>query len=255
MMNIVFIDPKRIRGRRNPMIFGQFIEHFHRQIYGGLYDPASPLSDETGLRKDVLAALADIQPAVIRWPGGCFASAYHWEDGVGPVRQPHFDKAWRVEDSNQFGTDEFVALCRKLSAEPYICANAGTGSPEEMSNWVEYCNLRHEGKWAKRRIENGHSEPYGIKYWSIGNENYGQWEIGAKPAQEWGRFVLESAKMMKRVDPGIQLLAASLTDIEWNVHLLKEAGRFLDWISVHGYWDPICLITIWHLMKHAWRIP
>lgn len=236
-MNQVTINAKRTIGIRDPKIYGQFLEHFDNQIYGGIYDPASPFADERGLRKDVMEAIKRINPQVVRWPGGCFVSAYHWEDGIGPDRQPTFDKAWRVEDSNEFGTDEFMALCRSIQADPYICTNAGTGTPEEMSNWVEYCNLKDQGKYAKKRIAGGNADPYGVKYWSIGNENYLPGEMGAKTAAEWGYFVRESAKMMKRVDPTIQVLAASVKDIEWNMNLLRQAGPLLDWISIHGYWD------------------
>jgi alpha-L-arabinofuranosidase len=236
-MNQVSINAQRVLAVRDPKIYGHFLEHFHTQIYGGIYDRTSELADEHGLRKDVMEAIKRINPQIVRWPGGCFVSAYHWEDGIGPNRQPAFDKAWRVEDTNEFGTDVFIRLCRTIDAEPYICTNAGSGSPEEMSNWVEYCNLRSEGKWAKRRIANGHKEPFNVKYWSIGNENYLPGEIGAKTAAEWGYFVRESAKMMKRVDPSIQVLAASVKDIDWNTTLLRQAGHLLDWISIHGYWD------------------
>ncbi len=226
-------------GKRSPMLYGQFIEHFHRQIYGGIYDPQNSLSDEEGFRKDVLEALRAIHVPIVRWPGGCFVSSYHWKDGVGQPRVPYFDKAWRVEESNEFGTDEFVSWCRKVGCEPYICTNAGTGTAEEMSDWVEYCNLPVEGKFARMRIQNGHEAPFCVKYWSVGNENYGGHEIGAKPAGEWGRLVLESAKMMKRVDPTIELSAAALTDLDWNIDLLRHSGQFLNWISIHQYWDQI----------------
>ena len=228
----------RILGKRNPMLYGQFIEHFHRQIYDGIYCPGSPLADGDGLRTDVVAALRRIAPPIIRWPGGCFVSAYHWRDGVGE-RRPSFDKAWRVEDPNTFGTDEFIKLCRVLDSEPYICTNAGTGTAEEMSDWVEYCNLPAEGANARLRIAGGSPAPHGVQYWSIGNENYGAWEIGAKTAQEWARLVTEAAKMMRRVDPSIQLSAAALPDVEWNLTLLASAGQYLDWISIHAYWDAI----------------
>ncbi len=132
----------------NRLVLGGFIEHFHRQIYGGIFEPGSPLSDEKGFRKDVIAALRELRLSVVRWPGGCFVSAYHWKDGVGPDRRPSFDKAWGVEDPNTFGTDEFVAWCRLVGTEPYICGNAGTGTPEEMSDWVEYCN-QDQGRWAR----------------------------------------------------------------------------------------------------------
>ena len=222
---------------RNELIYGHFIEHFHRQIYGGVYDPESRFADEDGFRTDVLEAMRRIRVPILRWPGGCFVSSYHWKKAVGPVRTPFFDKAWRVEDPNSFGTDEYVRLCRKIGCEPYICTNAGTGSAEEMSDWLEYCNLKSEGEFAKLRIANGFPEPYQVHFWSIGNENYGFWEIGAKDADEWSRLVLEAAKMMKHVDPAAQLSAAALTDTDWNVKLLKEAGEHLDWISIHSYWN------------------
>lgn len=235
----LYINKKRELGQRSPMIYGHFIEHFHRQIYGGVYDPGNPLSDEDGLRIDVLEAMRKIKVPILRWPGGCFVSSYHWKDGVGSERNPMFDKAWRVEESNEFGTDEYIKMCRKINCEPYICTNAGTGNAEEMSDWVEYCNLESEGRYAKWRIANGYPKPHKVKYWSIGNENYGFWEIGAKSPEEWGRLTTEAAKMMKHVDPCTELSAAALTDLDWNVNLLKNCGEFLDWISIHEYWDPI----------------
>ncbi len=233
------VNADRVLSRRNMMLYGMFIEHFHRQVYGGIYDPDSPFADEDGLRTDVMDALRHIGIPVLRWPGGCFVSSYDWKKGVGPVRTPVFDKAWRVEESNAFGTDEYVRMCRKLGCEPYICTNAGTGTAQEMSDWVEYCNLKSEGEYARQRIQNGWREPHAVKYWSIGNENYGGWEIGAKTANEWSRLVTEAAKMMLRADPSIELSVAALPDIDWNVELIKRAGGQLSWISIHEYWDPI----------------
>lgn len=221
------------------MIFGQFIEHFHRQVYGGIFEPGSKLSDEQGFRKDVIEALRELKVPIVRWPGGCFVSSYHWLDGVGKNRTPAYDKAWHVEDPNTFGTDEYVAWCRKIGAEPYICTNAGTGTAEEMSDWVEYCNLKDIGKYARMRIANGHAEPYNVKYWSIGNENYGSWEMGAKTSEEWSYFVRESAKLMFNADHSIRLLAAALPDSSWTLPLLKRAGQHLNYVSIHGYWDPL----------------
>ena len=232
---VLDILPDYVDGVRDFMIFGHFLEHFHRQIYGGVYDPGSHLADENGFRRDVIEALRRIKTPVIRWPGGCFVSAYPWKKGVGE-RVPYYDKAWRVEESNAFGTDEFIAFCREVGAEPFICTNAGTGTPEDMSDWVEYCNL-NIGEWAALRQANGNAEPFSVPYWSIGNENYGAWEIGAKTADEWARLVLESAKMMKRVDPTIELAVASIPDLDWNTKVLREAGDLLDWVSIHGYWS------------------
>lgn len=220
----------------SPLIFGQFIEHFHRQIYGGIFEPSSKLSDEQGFRKDVIQALRELKVPVVRYPGGCFVSSYHWLDGVGKKRTPFYDKAWHVEDPNTFGTDEFMAWCRKINAQPYICTNAGTGTPEEMSDWVEYCN-RNIGKYGRMRIANGHQESYKIKYWSIGNENYGAWELGAKTVDEWGYLVRESAKLMLSVDSSVVLFAAAMADDKWTIPLLERAGQYLSYISIHGYWD------------------
>ncbi len=114
------------------MLFGGFIEHFHRQIYGGIFEPGSPLSDDRGFRQDVIAAMKELKLSIVRWPGGCFVSGYHWKDGVGNDRKSVFDVVWGVEDPNTFGTDEFVEWCRLVGCEPYICTNAGNGTPEEM---------------------------------------------------------------------------------------------------------------------------
>jgi len=217
------------------MLFGGFLEHFHRQIYGGIFEPGSPLSDAKGFRTDVIEAVKELRTPIVRWPGGCFVSAYHWKDGVGKVRQPSFDKAWGVEDPNTFGTDEFVEWCRLAGIEPYICGNAGTGTPEEMSDWVEYCN-QTEGRWARLRKASGHPEPFNVRYWSVGNENWGGHEIGAKTKEEWGLFVRETVKMMRRTDPSVILTAAALGD-DWNRNLLQHAGHRLNMISIHGYWD------------------
>jgi alpha-N-arabinofuranosidase len=136
----------------------------------------------------VLEALRNIKPTIMRWPGGCYACDYDWHLGVGKERTPIFDVTWRVEDTNEFGTDEFIKFCRKVGCEPYICTNAGTGTAKDMSNWVEYCNLKDMGRFARERIANGCEEPHGVKYWGIGNENWGSHEIGEKTVEEWSRL-------------------------------------------------------------------
>ena len=218
-------------------IFGHFIEHFHSQVYGGVFDPASGRSDAQGFRTDVIEAMRELRPSVVRWPGGCFVSSYHWLDGVGPERRRHYDKAWRVSDPNTFGTHEFVDWCEAIGADPYICTNAGTGTAEEMSDWLEYCNLAEGGRWAELRAQHGRPEPLRVPYWSIGNENYGSWEMGAKTADEWASLVREAAKMMRRVDESAVLLTAARSDLEWTLPLLEAAGPYLDMVSIHGYWD------------------
>lgn len=235
--NKVAVLANQNRIEYNPMLFGQFIEHFDNQVYGGIYDPKSKLSDSDGFRTDVIEALKELKIPIVRWPGGCFVSSYHWLDGVGPERSPVYDKNWQVEDPNSFGTDEFIKWCKKIGAEPFICTNAGTGTPEEMSDWVEYCNLTI-GKYGRMRMNNGYKEPYNVKYWSIGNENWGGHELGAKTVAEWGPMVRESAKLMRSVTKDIKLFAAATPDRDWTLPLIKTAGQHLDYVSIHGYWDP-----------------
>ncbi len=219
------------------MILGHFIEHFHTQIYGGLYEPGSPLADENGFRTDVIEALKELRLPIMRWPGGNYVSDHHWYEAVGNERIPSYNKAWRVEEPNTFGTDEFIKWCEAVGCEPYICTNGGNGTSEEMANWVEYCNGHRDTRYARLRRENGSAEPFAVKYWGIGNESYGDWQIGAKTAGEWGPYVAESAKMMRAVDDKIVLSAAAVPDTEWTLKLLQSAGRYLDLVSIHGYWD------------------
>lgn len=220
------------------MLFGGFLEHFANQVYGGIFDPGSPLSDAKGFRKDVIAALGELKVPIIRWPGGCFVSGYHWEGGVGRQRKPADDMAWGVIEPNTFGTDEFVEFCRQAGCEPYICNNAGNGTVEEMRNWVEYCNGT-SGQYAEMRRAAGYDKPRDVRIWSIGNENWGQHEIGYKPIEQWAPLVREAARAMKAADPTLQLSAAALPSREWTLPLLKTAGQYLDYISIHNYWLPL----------------
>jgi alpha-N-arabinofuranosidase len=217
------------------MIFGGFLEHFDSQVYGGIFEPGSPLADAQGFRKDVLEAVKELKISVVRWPGGCFASGYHWKDGVGPVRKPVADPVWGVVDPNTFGTDEFVAWCRAAGCEPYLCTNAGNGTPEEMRDWVEYCNGT-QGPCAAMRKAGGREQPLGVRYWSIGNENWGGHEIGARTPKEWGPLVRTSAELMRKADPRLHLMAAATPDRGWTLPLLDAAGKHLDYVCIHNYW-------------------
>lgn len=174
------LDPDRRIGELDRRVFGGFVEHLGRCIYGGVFDEGSSLSDERGYRRDVLAAAKDLRIPILRWPGGNFVSGYHWTDGIGArdERPRKMDLAWSTEESNRFGTDEFIEYCRMLGAEPYICVNMGTGTMDEAQAWVEYCNGTGDTYWANLRRENGHEEPYNVRYWGLGNEMYGEWQIG-----------------------------------------------------------------------------
>mgnify|MGYP001028987368 CR=1 FL=1 len=243
MVEIV-IDGERVIGKVNPLIFGQNLEHLQNIVYGGIFDEASKLSDARGFRKDVVAALQRIRPRILRWPGGNFASGYHWKNGIGPKneRPVSYDLAWSSEQSNRFGTEEFIEYCRAVGAEPYITVNAGSGTPEEAAHWVEYCNWKGNSYYAKLREICGHPEPHNVKYWSIGNEMWGDFQIGALSAEEYARKCRETAKLMKRTDPGIKLTAVGETlgsfepELYWNLEVLKTAGDLIDYLSIHRYY-------------------
>ena len=232
------IDPDRTVGTLDPRVFGGFIEHLGRCIYGGVFDEGSPLSDERGFRRDVLEAAKGLRMPLLRWPGGNFVSGYHWRDGVGPreERPRKIELAWFTEESNRFGTDEFIEYCRVLGTEPYICVNMGTGTIDEAQAWVEYCNGTGDTYWANLRRENGHEEPYGVKYWGLGNEMYGEWQIGALEAEDYVKRAREFAKVMRWTDPSIQLVSCGLSGLtDWDRLVVEKLAPFVDYHSVHIY--------------------
>jgi alpha-L-arabinofuranosidase len=234
----ISVDASRVQNHVDARIYGALIEHIGRVIYGGVFEEGSPLSDDQGFRKDVMTAARDWGVSVLRWPGGDFASQYHWEDAIGPVtsRTREFNAAWLEEESNHFGTDEFIAFCKNVHAEPYICINAGTGTIKEAASWVEYCNGTGDTKYANLRRKNGHSEPFRVRYWGLGNEVYGSWQIGHKNAEDYTKFAVECAKMMKWVDPTIRLVACGAVDDQgWNMRVLEGLVNLVDYISLHDY--------------------
>jgi alpha-N-arabinofuranosidase len=231
------LDPERRLGTIDPNLFGSFIEHLGRCIYGGVYDEGSKLADADGFRQDVLDAARKLRVTQLRWPGGNFVSGYHWQDGIGPkdARPARYDLAWFQRETNRFGTDEFIAYCRKLGAEPYICVNAGNGTLDEASRWVEYCNHPGGTYFSDLRKKNGHAEPYRVKYWGVGNEIYGPWQIGHKNAHDYATIGVEFAKVMKRMDPSIQLVACGSGDPDWDRPVLEALVDQVDYISAHHY--------------------
>ena len=174
------IDLARRIGTVDRRIFGNFIEHLGRCIYGGIYEEGSPLSDARGFRTDVLEAVRPLRVPLLRWPGGNFVSGYHWLDGgrAQDQRPRRTELAWYAEESNRFGTLEFIEYCREIEAEPFICVNMGSGTMDEAQAWVEYCNGTGKTSWANLRRQHGHAEPYRVSYWGLGNEMYGSWQIG-----------------------------------------------------------------------------
>jgi len=180
-------------------IFGGFLEHLGRAVYGGVCDPAPGRSDDQGVRKDVLDALRRLRMTAMRYPGGNFASGYHWRDGVGPLEQRPAvrDLAWQSIEPNRFGTDEFLSLCRKAEWTPMLAVNMGTGTPEEARDWVEYCNCPVGTKFADMRAANGQTQPHGVRLWCLGNEMDGKWQLGHVPAEQYAVRAQQAAKMMK----------------------------------------------------------
>ena len=235
-----------VLGRISPLIYGQFIEHMGRCIYGGVYEPDSPLSDERGFRRDVLDAMRALRIPILRYPGGCFSDEYHWRDGVGPRdRRPQYEEQFWTRmlksvnrqdlagvvgplESNAFGTDEFLTLCAELGCQPYLNVNHGTGTPEEAAEWIAYCNRRPES-------------PAKVKLVGVGNEVFGFWETGHCSGEEYGRHFLDYAERIRAVDPEVKLLAtgAPSTYGSFTSDLLRTAGPAMDYVSVHAFHPPI----------------
>jgi len=244
-MNFIKIDPERVLSDIDRNIFGGYLE---KGIYGGIYAPEHPLADKNGLRSDIKAALDRMNLPNIRW-GGNFFSGYHWMDGVGSPQErvARQDLAWRTFVSNQFGTDEFIKFCRTLKAAPYMNVNCGDGDMREAGDWVEYCNGTGDSALANLRRKHGFTEPYKVKYWNVGNEVDGPWQIGFKTPQEYARAATEYSKIMKWVDPDVKLVASAVSmwennpfghKTEWVERtqlMLEQAGDRIDYMAIHCY--------------------
>jgi alpha-N-arabinofuranosidase len=238
------IDTERVIGDIDPLIYGNFIEHLGRCIDGGIFEEKSPLSDANGFRKDVLEAARKLNVTLLRWPGGNFSSNYNWRDGIGPrdQRPPRLEMAWGTVESNRFGTHEFLEYVEKLGAQPYICANLGTGTWTDAQQWVEYCNSSEDTAMTRLRRQNGRSEPWKVKFWGLGNEMDGPWQMGHRSAEDYGKFALEAAKLMKWTDPSVKLIAAGSSNFgpgsdwtAWNRTVLEYLRQHADYLSLHTY--------------------
>src|SRR6266508_1842137 len=239
----ILIDTNRTIAPISPLLFGGFAEHMGRCVYEGIYDPKSPQADERGLRKDVLEALRDQGYTVIRYPGGNFLSGYNWLDGVGSKdqRPRRRELAWQSLETNQFGTSEFMEFCRLINVEPMLGVNMGTGTIHSAADLVEYCNVPAGTRWSDLRISYGFQEPHKVRYWCVGNEMDGPWQIGHLDAVSYGNKALEAAKVMKWQDPTIQtVLCGSSNDQmptypEWDRTALEIAWEHMDYLSMHYY--------------------
>ncbi|MCE2391708.1 MAG: alpha-N-arabinofuranosidase [Proteobacteria bacterium] len=239
----LYLHARHAVGEVSPRIFGGFLEHMGRAVYGGLYDPESRHADADGTRGDVLEALRELRMTVMRYPGGNFVSGYHWRDGVGPRdRRPTVrELAWQSIEPNRFGTDEFIRLCRKLDWQPMLAVNLGTGTPEEARDWVEYCNSPVGTRNADLRAANGSAEPHAVPLWCLGNEMDGFWQLGHVPAKQYALRARQAAQLMKACDRSIETVACGTSHpempsfLKWDRAVLQRLGELADYISLHRY--------------------
>lgn len=251
------LDTQHNVGPIDPRIFGGFLEHLGRAVYEGVYDPGNPLSDAQGFRTDVLAALRRLKMPLVRYPGGNFVSNYDWTDGIGPraERPARPDYAWKTVEPNAFGTDEFAAWCRELGAAPMMAVNLGTRGASEAAALVEYCNLPAGTYWADRRVANGAREPYGVRLWCLGNEMDGPWQAGHVPADEYARRADQAAKLMRGLDPSIEVVACGSshrgmpTYLTFDRTVLEYCWDSVDFVSAHRYSENRRDDTAWFLAE------
>lgn len=240
VMHEIIVNPARSKGTINKNIYGHFSEHLGRCIYQGLFvGKDSAIPNKNGMRTDVVEALKNIKVPVLRWPGGCFADEYHWQDGIGPQenRKRMVNTNWGgVVEDNSFGTHEFLELCEQIGCEPYINANVGSGTVREMAEWVEYLNSEGDSTVVRTRWANGRKEPWGVKYWGIGNEN---WGCGGNMRPEYYADEFRRYQTYCRNYSGHKLyrIACGPSDFnyEWMEKVMGIAGRYMDAITVHYY--------------------
>ena len=239
-MNRITIHPERSIGTIHRNLYGHFSEHLGRCIYGGLYvGEDSPIPNVNGMRTDVVQALKAIRIPVLRWPGGCFADEYHWQDGIGPKseRTRMVNTNWgHVVEDNSFGTHEFLELCRQLECQPYITGNVGSGTVREMAEWVEYLNSPGDSTVVRRRWANGRREPWNVQYWGVGNES---WGCGGNMRPEYYADEYRRYQTYCRDYPGSRLYriacGPNTADYRWTEVLMERAGQFMDGLSLHYY--------------------
>ena len=239
----ILLNPSVSRGIINRNIFGQFSEHLGHCIYEGIYvGEDSPIPNICGIRSDVIEALKKIKVPVLRWPGGCFADEYHWEDGIGPKkeRKRMVNNNWGgVVENNYFGTHEFLELCRLIGCEPYICGNVGSGTVREIADWIEYINSPSDSSVAQKRWANGKKEPWQVKYWGVGNENWGG---GGNMSAEYYSDVYRRYATYCRnfTDKPLYKIACGpgSSDYHWMETLMQRASHMFEGISLHHYTIP-----------------
>ena len=253
------IDLDRNISEIDPKIYGVFMEPIHfngkrlglpdsvefNTLYGTLYDPTSPLADEDGFRKDYTDAMKELKVTNMRWPGGNFVMGYNWQDGIGPknLRPARINLAWGGIENNHVGTDEWFALNKSIGCENIVCLNLGLGNIQDAVYWLEYCNYKKGTYFSDLRAKNGHSDPYNVKIWDLGNEVDGApWELGHKTIEEYMNIGKEAAKALKSVDNSIKLVASGASHyegqwVDWNRKVIESFGDKIDYLSIHRYWE------------------
>jgi alpha-L-arabinofuranosidase len=237
------VDPSFRVGEVDPRLYGSFVEHMGRCVYTGIYEPGHPTADADGFRQDAADLVRELDVPMVRYPGGNFVSGYNWEDGIGPVdqRPARLDLAWRSIETNEVGVGEFMRWAAAVGTEPMMAVNLGTRGLDAARHLVEYCNLPSGTYWADRRG----GDPYGIKVWCLGNEMDGPWQTGHKTAHEYARVASETARAMRQVDPGIELVACGSsgrhmpTFGSWEATVLAETYDVVDYVSAHAYYEQI----------------
>ncbi len=240
----MILDRDYTIGRIDPRIYGSFIEHLGRAVYGGIYEPGHPTADRNGFREDVIRMVRELGIPVVRYPGGNFVSGFNWEDSIGPrdQRPKRLDLAWSTTETNEVGLHEFVEWARKADTQVMYAVNLGTRGPDAARNVVEYANHKGGSYWSDLRIKNGAKKPFDIKLWCLGNEMDGPWQMGMKTAYEYGRVANEAAKLMKLVDPSIELVTCGSsghgmpTFGSWEYQVLDECYDNVDYVSLHRYY-------------------
>ena len=239
----VFLDRNFTIGRVDPRLFGAFVEHLGRGIYGGIFEPGHPTADAHGFRRDVLELVKELGVTTVRYPGGNFVSTYNWEDGVGPVeaRPKRLSYAWCSTETNAFGTNEFIDWCRAAGVEPMLVVNLGTRGAKEAADFVEYCNHPGGTTLSDLRRSHGWEEPHGVKFWVLGNEMDSAWQTGAARAEEYGRAAAHAAKMMRWTDNSIEIAACGSSGLNratfgyWDETVLERTFDHIEWIALHTY--------------------
>ncbi len=231
-------------GEVDKRIYSSFIEHLGRAVYEGIYQPGSKFADEDGLRKDTLDLIREIDVPCVRYPGGNFVSDFHWEDSVGPVdKRPHrIEPAWGVIETNEFGMHEFMNWAKKANTQTMYAINLGTRGIEDAKNVVEYANIKGGTYYSDMRRKNGAEDPFNIKLWCLGNEMDGPWQMGHKTAEEYARTATEAGKLMRLLDPSIELVACGSSNMQmptfgkWESTVLEEGYDTFDYLSLHTYY-------------------